>query len=63
MLGNDHEPENQSVDCRYLSGPAHGSLTLNADGSFTYTPTALYFGTDTFTYQANDGTVNSLSPR
>ena len=34
----------------------HGSVTLNADGSFHYTPTALFFGTDTFTYQANDGT-------
>lgn len=30
--------------------PANGSLTLNTDGSFTYTPTAGYTGTDSFTY-------------
>ena len=39
-----------------VGGPAHGTLTLNADGSFTYTPTANYNGTDSFTYKANDGT-------
>jgi VCBS repeat-containing protein len=33
------------------SGPSHGSLTLNANGSFAYTPDPLYFGQDLFTYQ------------
>ena len=42
-----------------VSGPAHGTLTLNADGSFTYTPDANYNGTDSFTYKANDGTADS----
>ena len=32
-----------------------------ADGSFIYTPTTLYFGTDTFTYKANDGQTNSAT--
>jgi large repetitive protein len=36
------------------TGPGHGALTLNADGSFTYTPTTGYFGTDTFTYHVQD---------
>jgi VCBS repeat-containing protein len=40
-------------------GPANGTLTLNADGSFSYTPDADFNGTDSFTYHANDGTVNS----
>ncbi|QUD87523.1 tandem-95 repeat protein [Phenylobacterium montanum] len=35
-------------------GPQHGSLTLNADGSFSYTPTLGYAGTDSFTYIASD---------
>ena len=42
-----------------VSGPTHGGLTLNADGSFTYTPTASYSGPDSFTYRANDGTADS----
>ena len=37
----------------------HGTLTLNANGSFTYTPAANYNGTDTFTYRASDGTATS----
>src|SRR5207245_623958 len=42
-----------------VTGPAHGTLTLNADGSFTYTPAANYNGSDSFTYKANDGIVDS----
>jgi hypothetical protein len=38
-----------------LSGPAHGSLTLRPDGSFTYKPAGGFSGTDSFTYCANDG--------
>ena len=41
------------------SSPTHGTLTLNANGSFTYTPAANYNGTDSFTYQASDGALNS----
>ena len=42
-----------------MSGPSHGTLTLNANGSFTYTPTADYHGADSFTYKANDGAADS----
>jgi VCBS repeat-containing protein len=38
-----------------VSGPSHGTLTLNTDGSFSYTPTTYYNGTDSFTYRVNDG--------
>jgi hypothetical protein len=39
-----------------------GDLTLNADGSFTYDPDQDFFGSDSFTYYANDGTDDSLLP-
>ena len=39
--------------------PSHGSLTLNTDGTFTYTPNTGFMGTDSFTYIANDGVLDS----
>ena len=39
------------VDPGFGDLPAHGSLTLNPDGSFEYTPNAGYVGTDSFTYR------------
>ncbi|RXH10118.1 Hint domain-containing protein [Bradyrhizobium guangzhouense] len=39
--------------------PAHGTVSLNADGSFTYTPNLNFAGEDTFTYDASDGTSQS----
>ena len=37
------------------SGPSHGTATVNADGSYTYAPTADYNGADSFTYAVGDG--------
>ncbi|MEZ4868830.1 MAG: Ig-like domain-containing protein [Caldilineaceae bacterium] len=60
VLGNDSDPvEGSPVSAELVSGPAHGSLTLNADGSFSYTPAANYSGADSFTYKANDGGADS----
>jgi large repetitive protein len=42
-----------------VNEPDNGTLTLNANGSFTYAPDANYNGTDSFTYRANDGALNS----
>jgi VCBS repeat-containing protein len=36
-----------------------GTATVNADGSFTYTPATNFTGTDSFTYRASDGTLSS----
>jgi VCBS repeat-containing protein len=59
VLGNDTDPDGDSLSAALVSGPAHGSLNLNANGGFTYTPDADFNGTDTFTYQASDGTAQS----
>ena len=41
------------------SGVAHGKLVFNANGSFIYTPDLNWYGTDTFTYRANDSVTAS----
>ncbi|MEN6342947.1 MAG: PKD domain-containing protein [Methanospirillum sp.] len=59
VLVNDVDADGDALTAALVSGPAHGTVTLNADGSFTYTPTADFSGEDTFTYRANDGALDS----
>ena len=59
ILANDADAEGNSLAAIKATNPAHGTLILNADGSFTYTPTTNYTGVDNFTYKANDGTTDS----
>ena len=56
VLGNDRDPAGAALTAILVAGPTHGTLTLKADGSFTYTPAANYVGPDSFTYRASDGT-------
>ena len=55
VLSNDSDPDGDPLSAELVSGPSVGSLTLNPDGSFTYTPPLLYLGPDSFTYRAFDG--------
>ena len=61
VLGNDTDADSDGLIATLVSGPSHGSLTLNPDGSFAYTPDADIVAdlADSFTYQANDGTADS----
>ncbi|PYQ87457.1 MAG: adhesin, partial [Acidobacteria bacterium] len=59
VLANDSDVDGDALTAILVSSPAHGSVTLNANGSFTYTPAANYNGGDSFTYKANDGALNS----
>jgi VCBS repeat-containing protein len=59
VLGNDTDVDGNTLTAVLVSGPTEGTLTLNSNGSFSYTPNANFNGTDSFTYKANDGTVNS----
>lgn len=53
VLGNDVGAD-LTVNTADTTPPSHGTLTLNSDGSFTYTPTLGYTGTDTFNYSDVD---------
>lgn len=61
VLGNDSDIDGDALAAVLVSGPANGSLVLNADGSFNYTPNAGFAGTDSFTYQASDGSATSTA--
>jgi VCBS repeat-containing protein len=55
VLGNDFDPDFDPLTVSAHTNPAHGTLTINADGSFVYTPAAGFCGSDSFTYTASDG--------
>jgi VCBS repeat-containing protein len=55
VLANDSDPDADPLTAVLVTGPAHGQLSLAANGSFTYTPDTNFTGLDTFTYQAYDG--------
>ncbi len=59
VLGNDSDPNGDAIMAVKVSDPANGTLSLNANGSFTYTPNAGFSGVDTFTYKASDGSLQS----
>jgi VCBS repeat-containing protein len=58
VLANDTDVDGDALTAVLAGGPAHGRVTLNADGSFRYMPAAGFAGADSFTYRANDGTAS-----
>jgi VCBS repeat-containing protein len=60
VLTNDSDQDGDTITAQVATGPSHGTLTLNSDGSFSYKPNADYNGPDSFTYKAKDS-HNTLS--
>jgi len=60
VLANDSDPDGDALTAVLVSGPSGGTLVLNANGSFSYTPNS---GTnaDSFSYQASDGALASAT--
>lgn len=61
VLANDSDPDGDGLTAILVSGPTHpnGGLTLNPDGSFSYTNSGASASVDTFTYKVNDGVADS----
>lgn len=59
VLANDDAREGGAMSAAVVTNVAHGTLVLNANGGFTYTPSPGYAGPDSFTYRAT--TVNGSS--
>ncbi|NQX27144.1 Ig-like domain-containing protein [Microbacteriaceae bacterium VKM Ac-2854] len=60
VLANDTTATG-TLTAAVATAPTHGTVVLAADGSFVYTPTAGYTGTDTFTYIASNGSASSAA--
>jgi uncharacterized repeat protein (TIGR01451 family) len=63
LLANDTDQDDGPAQLKAVlkSNPAHGKLALHPSGSFSYTPNPNFFGADSFTYAASDGTNESLT--
>ncbi len=59
LLANDSDPDGDALTSVLVVGPDHGSLVLQSNGSFLYTPEIGYTGTVTFVYRATDGGLSS----
>lgn len=59
VLVNDTDPDGDTLTSVLVSGPQHGTLSLNSDGTFIYTPNAHYVGSDSFVYKDYDGALYS----
>lgn len=61
VLGNDDNPSQSAFTAVLVDAPAHGTLSLAANGSFTYIPAQNYLGTDEFTYRAHNGQNSNVA--
>jgi hypothetical protein len=57
VLANDIDADGDLLTARLEARPAHGTLALDASGSFKYVPAASFAGGDSFSYRAVDGKV------
>ncbi len=55
LQASDADDTDLTYTIAEAGAPLNGSLTVNTDGSYTYTPDAEFSGTDAFTYQVSDG--------
>lgn len=56
VLANDRDPDGTlaAASVAIVSGPAHGSASVNSSGAITYTPAEGFSGADTLTYTVED---------
>jgi hypothetical protein len=55
ILGNDEDPNGDSLTAGVLSPPDDGTVRVEANGSIRYVPDENFTGTDSFRYEASDG--------
>ena len=55
VASNDSDPDDDDLSFSILTSTSNGTLVFNNDGSYSYTPDADFSGSDSFTYEINDG--------
>ena len=55
LLANDTDADGNPLSAVLVSKPAHGKVTLSANGTFVYTPSKKFIGQDSFKYKLSDG--------
>jgi predicted chitinase len=58
-LASAHDADGDALTLEIVDAPVHGSLIVHADGRYTYTPNADFFGSDSFSYRVSDGQAAS----
>lgn len=61
VLANDTDSDGDVLTAAIVTQPSNGTVTLAADGSFEYTPTANFNGSDSFTYRASDSSLSATA--
>ena len=61
VLANDTDPNSDPLTAVLVTNASHGTVMLNSNGHFVYTPDLGYFGQDSFTYKADDGPAESAA--
>ncbi|MBI84778.1 MAG: hypothetical protein CMJ81_16420 [Planctomycetaceae bacterium] len=59
VLANDSDVDSANLTAVLVTDVANGALTLNSDGTFSYTHDDSKTTSDSFTYKANDGALDS----
>mgnify|MGYP000247609416 CR=1 FL=1 len=54
VMDNDSDPEGDPIEINGFTQPSQGTVTLNLDGTFSYTPNGTFIGQDSFTYTIKD---------
>jgi hypothetical protein len=60
LVGNDTDPDGNTLAVTAASNPTNGTVVRNADGSVTFTPTANFSGTAGYDYTVSDGTLTDI---
>jgi hypothetical protein len=59
VLAGAYDPDGDPLQSMLVSNPSHGDLVLHDDGTFIYTPSINYYGSDSFSYAVTDGVATT----